>query len=130
MHLGDGRGYAYTAGQIVASLGGEPDGQDVFISLFSITNALSRLAFGYLPERLLHINGTPRWMSCFIRSRRVTVSGSSQNAATVACPMRSRLGRLRPQQWTPIGYVLCAGLMLLYGTVKHLPLCQQRHQGE
>ncbi len=42
------------------SLGGEVDGHDVFVSFFSVTNAVGRLAFGFFPERCLHSFGVPR----------------------------------------------------------------------
>lgn len=48
------------AGQIVQSLGGSADGHDVFVSLFSIMNALGRLSFGFVPELLMHRFHTPR----------------------------------------------------------------------
>ncbi len=48
------------AGELVLSLGGEVDGHDVFVSLFSVMNAVGRLAFGYFPERCLHTFGVPR----------------------------------------------------------------------
>ena len=52
-------------GQLVIALGGEPNGQVVFVSLFSVANAGGRLLFGYLPEHYLHAAGTPRtlWLA-------------------------------------------------------------------
>lgn len=32
----------------------------VLVSLFSVSNCAGRMAFGYIPERLLHARGTPR----------------------------------------------------------------------
>ena len=48
------------AGELVESLGGEVDGHDVFVSFFSVTNAVGRLTAGFLPERALHAFGIPR----------------------------------------------------------------------
>ncbi|KAK9818151.1 hypothetical protein WJX72_007867 [[Myrmecia] bisecta] len=47
-------------GQIVQSRGGSHDGQALLVSLFSVLNATGRLAFGYIPERTLHLWGVPR----------------------------------------------------------------------
>jgi hypothetical protein len=52
-----------TAGQLVESLGGGSDGQDVLVSLFSVFSAAGRLACGSIPERLLHSYGLPRCTS-------------------------------------------------------------------
>ncbi len=49
-----------SAGQLVESLGGGRDGQDVLVSLFSVFSAAGRLACGSIPERLLHSYGLPR----------------------------------------------------------------------
>ncbi len=48
------------AGQLVESLGGGRDGQDVLVSLFSVFSAAGRLACGSIPERLLQSYGLPR----------------------------------------------------------------------
>jgi len=50
----------------VQSLGGEVDGHDVFVSFFSVTNAVGRLAFGFFPERCLHSFGVPRCASLIL----------------------------------------------------------------
>ena len=42
------------------SLGGGADGNNAFVALFCVTNAMGRLAFGFLPERSMHYFGTPR----------------------------------------------------------------------
>ncbi|CAL5224648.1 g7366 [Coccomyxa viridis] len=47
-------------GQLVESLGGMPDGQDVLVSLFSIFSAAGRLACGSFPEFLWHRYNVPR----------------------------------------------------------------------
>ena len=47
-------------GQLVQSLGGGADGNNVFVALFCVTNAMGRLTFGFLPERSMHYFGTPR----------------------------------------------------------------------
>ncbi len=47
-------------GQLVIALGGEPGGQVVIVSLFSVANAAGRLLMGYAPEHFLHSRGTPR----------------------------------------------------------------------
>jgi len=44
----------------VQSLGGGADGNNAFVALFCATNAMGRLAFGFLPERSMHYFGTPR----------------------------------------------------------------------
>jgi hypothetical protein len=51
------------AGQLVQSLGGGADGNNVFVALFCVTNAMGRLTFGFLPERSMHYFGTPRCAS-------------------------------------------------------------------
>ena len=51
---------ALRAGQLVKSLGGLPDGQDVLVSLFSIFSAAGRLACGFLPETFLRRYSVPR----------------------------------------------------------------------
>lgn len=50
----------FCAGQLVESLGGGRDGQDVLVSLFSVFSAAGRLACGSIPERLLQRHGLPR----------------------------------------------------------------------
>eukprot|EP00878_Enallax_costatus_P019833 GHUV01020938.1.p1 GENE.GHUV01020938.1~~GHUV01020938.1.p1 ORF type:complete len:645 (+),score=182.60 GHUV01020938.1:242-2176(+) len=54
--------YLNNLGQLVVSLGGDHDGQVVFVSLFSVANAAGRLIMGYIPEQHLHARGTPRTM--------------------------------------------------------------------
>ena len=51
---------APAAGQLVESLGGLPDGQDVLVSLFSIFSAAGRLACGSFPELLWRRYSVPR----------------------------------------------------------------------
>ena len=51
------------AGQLVQSLGGGADSNNAFVALFCVTNAMGRLAFGFLPERSMHYFGTPRCAS-------------------------------------------------------------------
>ena len=48
------------AGQVVESLGGSEDGHDVFVSLFSVMNAVGRMSFGFVPEYLMHKFHIPR----------------------------------------------------------------------
>ena len=48
------------AGQLVESIGGERQGPDVLVSLFSVFSAAGRLACGAIPERFLHSHGIPR----------------------------------------------------------------------
>lgn len=52
--------FLFTIGQIVESLGGSADEHDVFVSLFSVMNAVGRLAFGFLPELCMYKYSTPR----------------------------------------------------------------------
>ena len=47
--------------QIVESLGGDKQAQGVYVLLFTTVNTIGRMTAGYLPERLLHARGTPRW---------------------------------------------------------------------
>ena len=47
--------------QIVEALGGDRQAQGVYVLLFTTVNTLGRMAGGYLPERLLHARGTPRY---------------------------------------------------------------------
>ena len=54
------------AGQLVESLGGLPDGQDVLVSLFSIFSAAGRLACGSFPEFLWHRYNVPRCATDFM----------------------------------------------------------------
>lgn len=54
-----------STGQLVESLGGAADGQDVLVSLFSIFSAAGRLACGFLPEVLLRRYGVPRCKAKF-----------------------------------------------------------------
>lgn len=46
--------------QIVEALGGGKQAQGVCILLFTTLNTIGRMAAGFLPEKLLHIRGTPR----------------------------------------------------------------------
>ncbi|KAK9904691.1 hypothetical protein WJX75_000633 [Coccomyxa subellipsoidea] len=57
---GIGLMFVNNLGQLVESLGGGSDGQDVLVSLFSVFSAAGRLACGSIPERLLHSYGLPR----------------------------------------------------------------------
>ncbi|CAK0787583.1 hypothetical protein CVIRNUC_010805 [Coccomyxa viridis] len=57
---GIGLMFVNNLGQLVKSLGGLPDGQDVLVSLFSIFSAAGRLACGFLPETFLHRYSVPR----------------------------------------------------------------------
>ncbi|GLI60590.1 hypothetical protein VaNZ11_002750 [Volvox africanus] len=58
--LGTGLSYLNNLGSIVVALGGQPGGQVVFVSLFSVANATGRLAGGVLSELVLRRYGTPR----------------------------------------------------------------------
>eukprot|EP00891_Asterochloris_glomerata_P001572 jgi/Astpho2/1572/fgenesh1_pg.00026_%23_48_t len=58
--MGSGLVFLNNLAQLVPSLGGAPNSQDVFVSLFSVCNCVGRLVLGYVPERLLHAYGTPR----------------------------------------------------------------------
>ncbi|DBA83628.1 hypothetical protein WJX77_000101 [Trebouxia sp. C0004] len=58
--MGSGLSFLNNLGQLVIALGGESDGQAVFVSLFSVSNCAGRLLLGYIPERMLHARGTPR----------------------------------------------------------------------
>ncbi|KAK9836313.1 hypothetical protein WJX81_004629 [Elliptochloris bilobata] len=57
--MGSGLVLLNNLGQLVAALGGT-QGPAVYVSLFSIMNCAGRIAFGYIPERMLHERGTPR----------------------------------------------------------------------
>ncbi|GIL91142.1 hypothetical protein Vretimale_9581 [Volvox reticuliferus] len=58
--LGTGLSFLNNLGSIVVALGGQPGGQVVFVSLFSVANATGRLAGGVLSELVLRSYGTPR----------------------------------------------------------------------
>ncbi|GIL65871.1 hypothetical protein Vafri_19517 [Volvox africanus] len=58
--LGTGLSFLNNLGSIVVALGGQPGGQVVFVSLFSVANATGRLAGGVLSELVLRRYGTPR----------------------------------------------------------------------
>ncbi|CAL8464603.1 g4138 [Coccomyxa elongata] len=60
MGTGTGLMFVNNLGQLVESLGGGRDGQDVLVSLFSVFSAAGRLACGSIPERLLQTYGLPR----------------------------------------------------------------------
>lgn len=44
--MGSGLVFLNNLAQLVPSLGGAPGGQDVFVSIFSVTNCAGRLVFG------------------------------------------------------------------------------------
>jgi hypothetical protein len=52
------------AGQLVESIGGDDQGPDVLVSLFSVFSAAGRLACGAIPEHFLHSRGIPRRAAC------------------------------------------------------------------
>ena len=47
--------------QIVEALGGDRQAQGVYVLLFTTVNTLGRMTGGYLPEKLLHARGIPRY---------------------------------------------------------------------
>ena len=49
--------------QIVEALGGDRQAQGVYVLLFTTVNTLGRMIGGYLPEKLLHAQGTPRYQN-------------------------------------------------------------------
>ena len=82
------------AGQLVESLGGFPDGQDVLVSFFSIFSAAGRLACGLLPEAVWHRYNVPRY--CF------------------HCPIVVAFRRVSHQRHLQIVYVACLLLLGLW----------------
>lgn len=58
--LGTGLAFLNNLGSIVVALGGRPGGQVVFVSLFSVANAMGRMLGGVLSEMALRRYGTPR----------------------------------------------------------------------
>ncbi|EIE19129.1 Nodulin-like-domain-containing protein [Coccomyxa subellipsoidea C-169] len=83
---GIGLMFVNNLGQLVESLGGGRDGQDVLVSLFSVFSAAGRLACGSIPERLLHSYGLPRTL--------FLVVVSALTAAVCALSALSRLALL------------------------------------
>jgi hypothetical protein len=62
-----GMGFGFTMlnnlGQFVEALGGGARQQGLYVLLFTTLNTVGRMVGGYVPERLLHARGTPRYGS-------------------------------------------------------------------
>ena len=63
MGMGAGFTMLNNLAQIVEALGGDRQAQGVYVLLFTTVNTLGRMIGGYLPEKLLHARGTPRYQN-------------------------------------------------------------------
>ncbi|KXZ55188.1 hypothetical protein GPECTOR_3g333 [Gonium pectorale] len=79
--LGTGLSVLNNLGSIVVALGGQQGGQVVFVSLFSVANAIGRLLGGVLSESLLRRHGTPRTL-CLLAASCLTLLGVGGAAAS------------------------------------------------
>lgn len=61
--VGMGAGFTMlnNLGQMVEALGGRREGQGIYVLLFTTLNTVGRMVGGYVPEKLLHARGTPRY---------------------------------------------------------------------
>lgn len=62
--VGMGAGFTMlnNLGQMVEALGGRREGQGIYVLLFTTLNTVGRMVGGYVPEKLLHARGTPRFV--------------------------------------------------------------------
>lgn len=65
--VGMGAGFTMlnNLGQFVEALGGGPQQSGLYVLLFTTVNTIGRMVGGYVPEKLLHLRGTPRCVRAF-----------------------------------------------------------------
>ncbi|KAK9814114.1 hypothetical protein WJX72_000842 [[Myrmecia] bisecta] len=85
--VGVGCGFAFinNLGQMVESLGGSPDAQDVYLSLLSAMNCTGRGICGFVTERCLHRFGIPR--TWFLVAATAALAGVMALTAFASLPL-------------------------------------------